>query len=128
MFALHERDRVEAVISKSHVCISDFVALRLALGLRYCRTARLASCPVKRHRRVTLAGEALSMAEEYVEGAPRDLFCNVSQSAKRLRLEIRQLNENSGIAFPRTGQVFEDFESFILSPPLLWSRREKEAC
>ena len=105
MFALHERDRVEAVISKSHVCISDFVALRLALGLTYCRTARLASCPVKRHRRVTLAGEALSMAEEYVEG-PRDLFCNVSQSAKRLRLEIRQLNENSGIAFHRTGQVF----------------------
>jgi hypothetical protein len=67
------------------------------------------------------------MAEEYVEGAPRDLFCNVSQSAKRLRLEIRQLKENSGIAFHRTGQVFEDFESFILSPPLLWSRREKEA-
>lgn len=106
MFALHERDRVEAVISKSHVCISDFVSVRLALGLTYCMTARLASCPVKRHRLVTLAGEALSMAEEYVQGAPPDLFCDASQSAKQLRLEIRQLNENSGIAFHRTGQVF----------------------
>jgi hypothetical protein len=50
MFALHERDRVEAVISKSHVCISDYVAVRLALGLTYCMTPRLASCPVKRRR------------------------------------------------------------------------------
>jgi|SRR5215469_3488344 len=106
MFALHERDRVEAVISKSHVCISDVVALGLALGLTYCTTARLASCPVKRHRLVTLAGEALSMAEGYVEGAPPDLLGNVSQSAKRLRLEIHQLKANSRIASHRTGQVF----------------------
>ena len=106
MFALHERDRVEAVISKSHVCISDFVAVRLALGLTYCTTARLASCAVNRHRLVTLAGEALSMAEEYIEGAPPDLFCDVSQSAKRLRLEIRQLKANSRIASHRTGPVF----------------------
>jgi hypothetical protein len=123
MFALHERDRVEAVISKSHVCISDFVALRLALGLTYCRTARLASCPVKRHRLVTLAGEALSMAgealsmaEEYVDGAPPDLFCDVSQSAKRLRLEIRQLNENSGIAFHQAALTANSRQPLVSEP------------
>jgi hypothetical protein len=105
MFALHVRDRVEQVISKSHVCISDFVAVRLALGLTYCTTARLASCPVKRHHLVTLAGEALSMAEEYVDGAPPDLLCNVSESARRLRLEIHQLKANSTIDSHRTALV-----------------------
>ena len=45
MFALHERDRVEAVISKSHVCISDFVALRLCPGSEVLQDGEVGELP-----------------------------------------------------------------------------------
>jgi len=65
--------------------------------------ARSANCPVQRHHLVALAGEALTMAEEYVEVAPPELLSNVSEFAKRLRLEMRQLKLK--ITSCRTGQV-----------------------
>ena len=92
MPARSERERVEKVISASHISVRDSVVARLALGQTYCKLARLADSPVKRHHLFTLACEALTMAEEYVAVAPPELLLGVLEYVQRLRLEIRQLS------------------------------------
>ena len=98
MGAQAERERVEKLISASHISICGSVVVGLALGRTYCRMAGSANrVDIRRCHLLALACEALTMAEQYVEVAPPEFLGNVLEDAERLRLEIRQLNANSTI-------------------------------
>ena len=91
-----DSDRVAEIISASHTALCDTVVARLALGVTYCKTAKLAKGLEKRRRLVARACEALSIAERYMEAArPEELSSKVGEAAKRLRSAIGELTVDS---------------------------------